>query len=704
MDALMNPKSIAVIGASQRATRGTNVLNNLRQTGYKGGIYGINPRYEEVAGYPCYPKVSAVPDPVDCVVVAIPGEGVPEALEDAFAAGTKAAVVFSSGFGEGGGAHADRVRRLRDLVAKGMFICGPNCYGLLNARTGIASFSGPLPTMDSTGPAAVVSQSGGFAVGISEPLVQLRRVGASYIISCGNQIGASIEDYMEYLLEDPTVRIITVYAEDFRKPHRLETIGARSHKLDKPIVVLKGGRTAAGAAAARSHTGALAGSWEILSSMLQRYGFVQVEGLEAAIEVTAALAVQKSTSAFTREIVVLSLGGGDTTRIADAASEAGVGLSTFSADTTRRLEALLPDFGAARNPVDGTGVIMEKPELFPAILDAILADPQTGLIALPVSGTGKPLPGYPSTLEFIVDAGAQTEKPMLTYGPSTLVTASLDVIALLQDCGVPYVAGTERALEVISALHDYRQHQHRFRSNDDKSVRRPTIAMRPDLPAGVLPFMTAREILTEFGVPVVATELATTREEAVEAAAKLGCPVALKVEAGGLTHKSDIGGVALGCGDAAGVVEAFDRTIASVRRAGFTDVSGVLVQPMCMFGVETIAGVSVDPVLGPGLLFGLGGVFVEVLKDTVTEVPPLSLERAKEVVLSIHARKILEGVRGQAPADIAAVASVLVALGDFALVYRDRLTAVDVNPLLVGEAGTGAVAVDLVVELNDRGA
>jgi acyl-CoA synthetase (NDP forming) len=293
---------------------------------------------------------------------------------------------------------------------------------------------------------------------------------------------------------------------------------------------------------------------------------------------------------------------------------------------------------------------------------------------------------------------------MLAYAPTTLVTASIDIVAPLQDSGVPYVAGTERALEVISALHDYRQHQRRFRSGDGRSVGRPTIAMRPDLPAGVLPFMTAREILTEFGVPVVATELATTREEAVEAAAKLGYPVALKVEARGLTHKSDIGGVVLGCGDAATVSAAFDRAMARVARAGFTDVSGMLVQPMCPFAVETIAGVSVDPVFGPGLLFGLGGVFVEVLKETVNDAPPLSLEQAKQVVLGIRARKILEGVRGRPPADLDAVARVLVALGDFALVYRDRLTAVDVNPLLVGEVGTGVVAVDLVVELNDRGA
>lgn len=704
MDALMNPKSIAVIGASQRASRGTTVLNNLRQTGYQGSICGINPRYEEVVGYPCYPKVSAMPHQVDCVVVAIPGNGVPDALEDAFAAGAKAAVVFSSGFGEGGSAHADRVRRVRDLAAQGMLICGPNCYGLLNARTGIAAFSGPLPSMSSTGPAAVVSQSGGFAVGLSEPLFQLRRVGASYIISCGNQIGVSIEDYLEYLLEDPAVRVITVYAEGFPKAHKLETIGARSHDLNKPIVVLKGGRTAAGAAAARSHTAALSGSWEILSSMLRRYGFVQAEGLEAAIEMTAALAVQKNTTAFTKEIVVLSLGGGETTRIADAASDVGVGLSTFSADTTKRLEALLPDFGAARNPVDGTGVIQENHALFPAMLDAILADPQTGLIALPVSGKPAPGSGYLNPIQFIADAAAKTDKPILAYGPTTLVTASIDTVALLQDCGVPYVAGTERALEVISALHDHRQHQRRFRSDDGRSVRRPTIAMRPDLPAGVLPFMMAREILTEFGVPVVATELATTREEAIEAAAKLGYPVALKVEARGLTHKSDIGGVVLGCGDAATVAAAFDRTTAGARRAGFTDISGVLVQPMCTYAVETIAGVTVDPVLGPGLLFGLGGVFVEVLKDAVTEVPPLSLEQAKEVVLGIRARKILEGVRGHPPADIAAVARVLVALGDFACVYHNRLTAVDVNPLLVGEVGTGVVAVDLVVELNDRGA
>jgi acetate---CoA ligase (ADP-forming) len=700
VQSLMNPKSIAVVGASQRMSRGTLVLLNLRKAGFGGAAYGINPRYDEVEGFPCYPSVRDVPDEVDCVVAAIPAAGVPDALEEAYSAGVRAAVVLSSGFGEGGHADDERVARLRDLAAGGMAICGPNCYGLLNLHTGAAPWSGRVAEPLAKGNVGLVSQSGGFSNVIADPLMEDRGVGFSYLVSCGNQIGTTVEDYLEYLVEDEQTKVVAAFVEGVRQPDKLVTVAARARELGKPIIVLKSGRSEVGKQAARSHTGSLSGSTEILDSLLRRHGYVVVGEIDQMIETIALFSVLDIERPISRDLIVITGSGGEGSHAADAAEDAGIGFAQLDEGLKQRLAAALPDFGAASNPIDGTGAMFENPDLFPSLFDAVLADNRNDLIAVNL-GARKPKEEWAPMRSFaktVAAASAGTGKVVVTYGTSALGTDDRLLVDTVHQAGIPFLAGSQRAMRAIASLYEYQQH--RARAVEEHGPR-PEVPVRTDLPGGVLPFLTARELLTPYGIPVVDTELATTADEAVAAAERLGYPVVLKIEAAGLTHKSDAGGVVLGCRDGAAVRDAYDRIVANVREAGYFQHDGVLVQPMPGFVAETFAGVTVDPILGPAVVFGLGGVFVEIIRDTVTATVPLSLSQARDMVLGIRGGQILRGARGREPADVEAVAELLVGLGHFADAYRDRLVSVDVNPVMVRTAGSGAVAVDLLVELRD---
>jgi acyl-CoA synthetase (NDP forming) len=299
--------------------------------------------------------------------------------------------------------------------------------------------------------------------------------------------------------------------------------------------------------------------------------------------------------------------------------------------------------------------------------------------------------------ETTAKAAGASDKVIVVYGTSALGAVDRQLVTTLHTAGVPYLAGTQRAMQALGALQGYRRYRER---PETEPLPRTLPAMRSDLPGGVLPFMTARTLLMGFGIPVIETELVGTPDEAVSAADRLGYPVALKVEARGLTHRSDAGGVALGCGDAKAVRAGFDRIVGNVRRT-LGRVDGVLVQPMARCVVEAFAGVVRDPLLGPAVLFGLGGIFVETLRDTVIEVPPIDVERAREMVVAIRARNVLLGARGAEPADVEAIGRVIVALADLALVYGDRVVSLDLNPLMVGPVGRGVLAVDALVELTD---
>jgi len=695
----MKPSAIAVVGATnKRVTRGNLVLKNIKTANFKGKVYAVHPNYDEIEGFACYPSVAAIPGGVESVVAAVPAPGVADLLEESFAAGVRGAVVLASGFGEAGHAEEHRVARLRALAARGMAICGPNCYGVFNLQTGAATFSGPLADPMVAGSVALVSQSGGFSSLISDPLMEDRGVGFSFLVSCGNQLGTSVESYLEYFVEDPGTKVLAAFVEGFREPWKLEQIAARARQLDKPIVVLKAGRTAAGKRAALSHTGSISGSTQILASMLDRYGILQVDGLDELCEAICLFAVLGKQPLPGRDIIVVTGSGGEGAHVADAMEQVGLHLAPLTDETKTALASALPDFGAADNPVDGTGTMFENPELLPRLLSSLLHGSQC-LIAVNL-GAHPPRGDYAPMRRFaqvMTDFAKDNDGRFIGYTTSALGPVDHELADMLHTARIPFLLGTQKSMKAISLLLDYAAYRDR----------RPTAAGRPTKPAeskfalGVLSFLQSKELLEAFGIPVVETALATTAAEAVAAATSLRYPVALKVESAQLLHKSDAGCVILGCKNGAEVSEAFTKIEANAAKAGVPVIDGVLVQPMADKVVEMFAGITADPVLGPAIVFGLGGIFIETIKDTVTEIPPIDERLALDMIHRLRGKSVLLGGRGTEPADIDAVAKVLVALGDLALTYKEILISADLNPLMVGRKGQGAIAVDALFEMKD---
>ena len=354
MRSLLAPTAVAVVGASQRRGRGTNVIANLRDCGFAGDIFAVNPRYQDVIGYKCFAAVSDLPAAVDCLVVAVAADAACDVLDEAHAHGIPAAIVLAAGFGEGGHGQA-RAARLRTLADQGMCICGPNCFGLISVKQGMAAYSGPLSRPLRPGPVAIVSQSGGLGANVFAPLMTDRELGFSHFVSCGNQIGATIEDYVEYFVDDPDVTVIAAVIEELKNPRKLLRIARTAHGRRKSLVFFHAGRSAAGRTMVQSHTGALAGDAAILAAFLRRCGIVQVDRYDEFVETIELFAIAPRDETIGSEFVVISGSGGGAAIAADALNDAGAPLASLHPVTRERIAAALPEFGSITNPIDGTG-------------------------------------------------------------------------------------------------------------------------------------------------------------------------------------------------------------------------------------------------------------------------------------------------------------------------------------------------------------
>src|SRR5712691_9637538 len=440
---LMKPRSIAVVGASPRMNRATRVITNLQRFGYAGRVFPINPRYAEIQGLPCYPDLASIPEPADTVVVAIPAAEVPAVLTAAVNRGVRGAVVLSSGFGEAGPAGQARQAVLARLAAEGgPLVCGPNCYGVFNVRTGAAAFSADMRD-PLAGSVAVVSQSGGFSHALAEHLMLQRRVGISYIVSCGNQGGVTVEDYLEFLVDDPDTAVIGVYVEGFKQPAKLRQVAARARELRKAIVALKVGRSENARQAALAHTGSLAGT----------RGIIEVTSLNEMLDTLALLPATRQVRRTGWRTAVLSGLGGECGRAADAADREGVELPPLSAASIEALRQVMPDFGNPRNPLDGTGAMYENAEIFPGLVDTLLGDDAIDVLAVnmranvPRPGGWAPSREFARVLAKAVRTG--TDRLVFCYGSHAAGDLDGDVVAPLIDVGVPFLESTETAMQAL---------------------------------------------------------------------------------------------------------------------------------------------------------------------------------------------------------------------------------------------------------------
>jgi len=700
---LMKPKSIGVIGASQRIGRATRVIVNLQRFGYAGRIFPINPKYPEILGLPCYPDLASTPEVPDAVVVAIPGADVPALLATAVERGVRGAVVLASGFAEAGPAGRARQAELERLAAeRGLLICGPNCYGVFNVRTGSAMFSADFIGQPQPGSIGLISQSGGFSHAIAEHLMRQRGLGLSYVVSCGNQAGVTVEDYVEFLVDDDETAVVGVFVEGFKQPAKLRAVAARARERGKPIVALKVGRSENARQAMLAHTGSLAGTPEIIEAALRQSGIVQVTTLNEMMDTLAVMAAAKDFRRPGWRVAVLSGLGGECGRVADAAHAAGVDLPPLSKTSADAITRFMPDFATPRNPLDGTGAMYENAALFPQMIAVLLRDDAIDVLAVNfranVPAPGGWAPSRPFS-ENLRDA-LKTPNDRLVVAFSSFAGADLDqeVVRTLGEAGIPFLAGTETAVLALRHLRDYR------RALD--GARAPATAAEAHAEAAaaaahVLGNEHAMALLRQFGIPLVETIAAKNADDAVAAAGRVGYPVVVKIDSPDILHKSDVGGVRVGCADAEAVRRAVDEMLGGVRRrAPNARIDGVLVQPMVRGGVEMIVGVKRDPVFGPAIVCGIGGVFVEVMRDVAVRVPPIDRAEALAMVAELRGSALLRGARGRPPADVGALADTLVRVATLADAQRERLLALDINPLLVLEEGRGVVAVDWLVELD----
>ena len=694
----MKPRSVAVIGASEKAGFGKRALDNLLHQGFQGGVYPVNPRYPELAGVRCYPDLESLPEAPDCAVIVSPLPTVPDLLEVAARRRVPAAIVMAGGYAESGPEGA----RLQEALvnqcrAHGILLCGPNCLGIANIGTGAVMYGVPMGGKLLQGGVGLIGQSGGVTIHTTLTLMRTRGVGFSHFISCGNQADITLEEYIRYLIEDDGTQVVVVFAEGFRRAPDLRELGRLALERDKPIIVFKAGNSPVAARMARAHTGSLAGDREVARAALRQFGVIQVHSHNELVETISLFSCRAVLQRYRggRRLAVLTGSGGTCSIVADAGHAAGLEFPELAEATRERIRAVLPSYGEPRNPVDGTDVMFTDQKMLPAMLGPLLEDPNLDFVAVNIGAqvpSGESYRYWRPMSEATVALADKAGKPVVAFNPLIGGARDPEVVGLLREGGVPFLDGTELALTAIANLARYRSFRETARDDGPGAVRpaaqRPPLDRAPNTKA-------AFELLRTYGIPVVPTALARDADAVVQEAARLGYPVALKVESADVPHKTDAGGVALALGSEAEVRDAFKRVTAAVaQRHPGAAIDGVVVQRMAGRGLEMILGIKRDPEFGPAVVCGLGGIYTEVFADVAIGIPPLGPSQAERMLRSLKCWPLLDGARGLPPADVPALRDALVALSRLAADLGSEIEGMDINPLIVHPSGQGVSAVD----------
>lgn len=690
LEAILAPRSIAIIGASQDATKiGGRPVALLKSLGFPGPILPVNPRAAEVQGLPAFASIADVPETPDLAIIAVAAEAAPDALDACAARGVKAAVVLSSGFAELGERGKALQARLRDTARRtGMRVLGPNCLGALSvAERSIATFSVVLDAgLPPAGPIGIASQSGNLG-SFALLLARERGIGVSRLITTGNECDVDIADAVAFLARDAATRVILCVLETCRDGPRFLAALEAARRAGKPVILLKIGATEAGQAAAASHTGALAGSDAVFDAVFRRAGAVRVHSVEQLLDLGHAAAVLGDRLPRGRRTMLLTASGGFGVLLADAASAAGLSLPMPSDETQRRILAAVP-FASPRNPVDATAQMSSRPGILQEILAAILEDDGCDSLLLLLSSSLY-LPRlrgvYMPALRALRERHPDKVVLLTVHGPP-------DAVAELTAMGFPVVDGVGPSAQVLGGLCDL------------AAARVPLPQAAPVRPGPAPDAATlstedgAKRALAAAGLPVPPERVVTSAAAAAAAAEALGFPVVLKVVSPDLPHKTEVGGVVLGLQDASAVAAAHDAMLARVRAAApLARMEGVLVAPMLRGGTELILGARCDAVFGPVVMVGLGGIFAEVMHDVAVRLAPVDETEALDMLRGLKAFPILDGARGRPKTDLAAAARAVAALSRFAAQHAADIAEIDINPLLVLPAGQGAFALDALI-------
>ncbi len=692
---LIEPRTIAIIGLSRNESSfGARTRRNLANC--ESRLYGVNPNANELHGVPCFPSIEAVPEKIDCAVLAVPREAVEGLVEQCAAAGVGGCIIFASGYAETGFAEriAEQERLGAIAASSGMRIVGPNCIGLINngMRAGLL-FVATYATMPwRAGSIGIVSQSGGLG---HATLQAVERGGSfSHFFAAGNSCDVDVCDYVSYLAEDPACRVITCAAEGLKDGERLLEAGEKALAADKPVVFYKMATANAAAQAAMSHTGTLAGSNAAYDAAFRRLGMIKVDNLEDIWETASFLA--KAGRPKASGVAAIAASGGACVITLDNAERHGVAMPPPSAETMAILEANVPEFGSAGNPCDITAQVANNPKSYEACAEALLTDPAYG--ALVVMAPTIDRVNTPARAAMFSKLAKQVGKPVCVswlsewlQGPGADIYEADPHAALFQT--------TERCYRALAGW-NWREARRRAPRDEPRVIENGAAAREArgllDAAGGKLTEREAKEVLAAYGVPVARDFVVRTGEEAVRAAAGLGFPIVLKVESPDIPHKTEAGVVRLNLRSEDAVRHGFAEIVEAAN--GLTprpEIRGVLVQPMIEAGTEIVVGTRLDPTFGPLIVVGMGGILVELLRDSAADLAPVGEAQALNMLESLRGYRLLTGFRGSKAADIGRLVRIIVQVSHLATDLSDEIAEIDVNPVICGP--DRAIAVDALI-------
>ncbi len=705
-------KSLAIIGASANLAKpGGLPLKALMETGYRGDIYLVNPQYSDIHGYKCYPSVSDIPAAeIDLAIIVVSAEYTPQMLQQCAERGVKGVIIFTSGFSEVG----EEGRRIEEEMVKtarsyGMRIMGPNCLGMINNANGLwASFARQQKYRENLYPYRfnLISQSGFFGAFIYQLAGQMK-FGFNYFASVGNQADLGFTDFFSYMVNDPQAQIISGYIEGLKEGEGQCFLQAarQARRQDKPVVIMKVGRTGAGASAASSHTGSLAGEDHLYDAAFCQGGIIRAEGLEQLLSLLNVAVAGRWPRG--KRAAIISASGGGAVILADKCAQKGLEVVELSAETRQALDEMLPFFASSANPVDLTARVMVERDLLYRSLQVVEKDPHVDVLLLSFQ-LGVDV--FESVSRQLAELYQEISKPVVLIGyPFGDPRDVHELLDQMRSAGVPVIDSIDNGVWAVSALADW------IASREDVIAAEAEIAANE---SDSLPLVKDRQscadilltskdrhlteyrasnILRAYGIKTPRGQLAVSEEEAVSVADEIGYPVTLKVQSPAIIHKTDLGGVVLNLSNGEELRRAWEKIYSSVENENLqSQVEGILVQEMLKPAVEAIIGMKRDAIFGPTIMFGLGGIFVEVMQDVSFRIAPLTRRDAWNMISSIRGHKILAGWRGDPPADLESLVETLIKFSRLACDWEE-IAEMDVNPLFVYPKGQGVVAGDVLI-------
>lgn len=706
--ALLSPRTIAVIGASPDVNiiRGRTLKVMLRHA-YAGRIYPVSRSHDTVQGLQAYRSVAEIPGRVDLALMVIPAEFIPEELERCGKAGVRAALILTSGFAEQRGGAGEELQRQIHAIAQryDLAVCGPNAEGFASMGAALCATFSPavdelavplVPEWRRDGHVAVIAQSGGMGFAFFDR-ARPKNIPFSYVVTTGNEACLESFDIVDYLLDEGRTEVFLMFLENIRNPHTFTRVAEKALKAGKPIIVAKIGQSEAGNRAAASHTAALAGAYEAYQAMFHRYGIIEGADLEEMVDIAAGFSVYRDRPPAGPRVGIFTASGGGGGWIADACVKAGLQVPELDAESRARIDPHLPPYGTSQNPVDGTAQAIRELGYGEMARLVSLSDNVDSVV---VVTTARSVENYEREKDKLFNVARDTRKPILMWSYTLPIPASVE---LLSRAGYPLYTNMRNCARTVAAMAQYRAL--RERELHTPAVRGATDEQRRERVRGqlaksgpVICEFEAAGLLAEYGIAFAKSRLVSNAEEAVAAASALATPVALKVQSPNIPHKTEAGAVALRVEGAETVRRAYQDVLANAHRnKPEADIRGVLVQAMAAPGVEMILGIQSDEVFGPMLLVGFGGIHVETLRDVALAPVPVSAAYAHELLDQLRGRRLLDGVRGNPPADIEELIHAMVALSGFAADHADSIATIDLNPAIVHAQGDGVTVVDALI-------